>query len=360
MDNKAKEEKIEESKETIKNKKHDQGYKNTFKNKDNMIDFLNSFIKEDWVKNIKKEDLVLIDKEFILSNFKDEEADIVYKVNVDGEEVILYMLLEFQSKVDYRMPIRLFLYICEIYRMYLDEHDDNTKKQKGFRLPPVIPVVLYNGENNWHVPRSFKEVIKSHEMYSDYVIDFNYLLFDIHRMDDEELKKIANVVSTIFYLDKEDNIELIVKRLETIKGVIKRLQIDKKKNLLRWIKNVIVENTSLDNKEKLIELIDETIETQEVDMMISNMGRVINEGLEAKLAEGIMKGKLEGRLEGKVEGFEEHSIITAIEMLQDNMNIELVAKYSKLKISKVKDIKNNLEEYKQVYLDKEKNINLDK
>lgn len=88
------------------------------------------------------------------------------------------------------------------------------------------------------------------------------------------IKKIANVVSTIFYLDKEDDIEQIVKRLDTIKEIIKRLKIDKKKNLLRWIRNVLIENTSLENKEKLIEIIDETIETQEVDIMISNMGRV--------------------------------------------------------------------------------------
>jgi predicted transposase/invertase (TIGR01784 family) len=350
LNNNISQEKSEEVKETINNKKHDQGYKNTFKNKENMIDFLNSFIKEDWVKNIKKEDLILVDKEFILSDFKDEEADIIYKVKVNGEEIILYMLLEFQSKVDFRMPIRLFMYICEIYRMYLEEHDDNTKRQKGFRLPPVIPLVLYNGKTNWHVPRSFKEIIKSHEMYSDYVIDFNYLLFDIHRMNDEELKKIANVVSTIFYLDKEDDIEQIVKRLDTIKGIIKRLKIDKKKNLLRWIRNVLIENTSLDNKEKLIEIIDETIETQEVDIMISNMGRVINEGMEAKFAEGMIKGEL--------NGFKKNSIITAIKLLSENLSIELISRCTRLKIDDVKEIKNNLEIYKEKYLKDEKEISL--
>lgn len=34
------------------------------------------------------ENLVLIDKEFILEDFKEEEADIIYKVNIDGKNII--------------------------------------------------------------------------------------------------------------------------------------------------------------------------------------------------------------------------------------------------------------------------------
>jgi len=36
---------------------------------------LKEFIKDSWVEQISEEDLVLIDKEFILKDFKEKEAD---------------------------------------------------------------------------------------------------------------------------------------------------------------------------------------------------------------------------------------------------------------------------------------------
>ncbi|NSA90233.1 Rpn family recombination-promoting nuclease/putative transposase [Clostridium beijerinckii] len=51
-------------------------------------------------------------------DYEENEADIVYKANIDDEEVIFYTLLEFQSTIDYRMPLRLFFYINEILREY--------------------------------------------------------------------------------------------------------------------------------------------------------------------------------------------------------------------------------------------------
>lgn len=39
----------------------------------------------------------------ILEDFKEEEADLIYKANIEGRDIIFYILLELQSKVDFRM-----------------------------------------------------------------------------------------------------------------------------------------------------------------------------------------------------------------------------------------------------------------
>ena len=72
---------------------------------------------------IKEEDLILVDKSYILSDFEEEESDILYKVNINGEEVIFYVLLEFQSKVDFQMPMRLLFYMTEVWRDVLKNTD---------------------------------------------------------------------------------------------------------------------------------------------------------------------------------------------------------------------------------------------
>ena len=83
-----------------------------------------------------------------VKEFEEEESDILYKVNINGVEVILYVLLEFQSKVDFQMPIRLLFYMIKIWRDTLKNTDKNERKRKSFKLPEIIPIVIYNGKNN--------------------------------------------------------------------------------------------------------------------------------------------------------------------------------------------------------------------
>jgi len=42
-------------------------------------------LKAPWTKDLKEENLVLVDKEYILSDYEKNESDIVYKANIDGK-----------------------------------------------------------------------------------------------------------------------------------------------------------------------------------------------------------------------------------------------------------------------------------
>lgn len=116
---------------------HDLGYKHFFKYKKNVIELLNSFVKKDWTKDIKEENLILVDKSYIVGEFDEEEADIVYRLKLNENEVIVYILLEFQSTVDYSMPIRLLFYMVEIWRDIFKNIPRGIKeKQKSLNCLP--------------------------------------------------------------------------------------------------------------------------------------------------------------------------------------------------------------------------------
>ena len=87
--------------------------------------------------------MMLVNKSFILQDFKDKEADIVYRIKVKEQEVIFYVLLELQSSVDYQMPYRLLQYMLEIWREYLKDIDTNIAESKDFKLPVIVQMVLY-------------------------------------------------------------------------------------------------------------------------------------------------------------------------------------------------------------------------
>ncbi|MCY6356158.1 Rpn family recombination-promoting nuclease/putative transposase [Clostridium sp. ZS2-4] len=231
------------------NNEHDLGYKSILSNKKNFIEFMRSFVKKDWVDVINEDNIVLIDKEFILEDFKAEEADLIYKANIEGRDIIFYMLLELQSKVDFRMPIRLLMYMTEIWRDELSNTDENLKKKKEYRLPAIIPIVLYNGKNNWTAVRNFKEILSGYELFEDNVVDFKYLLFDVNRMDKNELIDIAKVLIQISEKEGDDMVsnlgDTIIKGLEERekagiqKGIQKGIEEGRKEEKIAIARNLL-------------------------------------------------------------------------------------------------------------------------
>ena len=123
----------------------DKSLKTLFSVKKQFIELIKTFVKEEWVKEIKEENIELADKEFIMPNMHEARADLIYRVK---NEDIYFILLEFQSTKDRKMPYRLLSYMLEIWRKYEKE-----------KLPVVIPCVLYTGKEKWNI-KTFRSLFK--------------------------------------------------------------------------------------------------------------------------------------------------------------------------------------------------------
>ena len=55
------------------------GWKNLFSNKELLVDMIQSFVKSSWRKEITKDNIELVNKSYILSDYEELESDIVYK-----------------------------------------------------------------------------------------------------------------------------------------------------------------------------------------------------------------------------------------------------------------------------------------
>ncbi|GEA17459.1 hypothetical protein E306M_05930 [Moorella sp. E306M] len=93
-----------------------QGYRQLLTDKRVFLELLKTFVREDWVAAIDADYLILVNKSYVLQDFSEKEADIVYKLKTRDKNVIFYILLELQSTVDYLIPFRLLLYMVEIWR----------------------------------------------------------------------------------------------------------------------------------------------------------------------------------------------------------------------------------------------------
>ncbi|MHC1682293.1 MAG: Rpn family recombination-promoting nuclease/putative transposase [Clostridiaceae bacterium] len=70
-----------------KNNIHDKSYKDLFSNKETFLSLIQSFVSDTWGNQINKENLVLVNKSYLLADYEELESDIVYKARLGDSEV---------------------------------------------------------------------------------------------------------------------------------------------------------------------------------------------------------------------------------------------------------------------------------
>ncbi|MEG1001117.1 MAG: Rpn family recombination-promoting nuclease/putative transposase [Cellulosilyticaceae bacterium] len=291
---------------------HDKSYKALFSNKDIFLNLINDFTEEQWKKEITTDNLTLVNKSFILADYEEVEADIVYQAEIEGQKVIFYVLLEFQSSVDHSMPIRLLMYMIEIWREVLRGVSKEEIKRKDFRLPAIVPIVTYNGKDKWSTPLTFKEKVTKYKLFGDNLLDFEYVLLDVNRYAKEVLLEKESISSAIFLLDQKVDYEEYMNRLATIVKAFNKLTPEEKLELKNWLANTLSEGI----KDVALSILD--ADKEEVDKMTANITRTIEEMKE------------DAKIEEKLE--------IAKKMLLSGMDIEIIISITELEREKIEQL----------------------
>ena len=308
---------------------HDKSYKDLYSKKEIAINLFKNHIKSDWIKAIRAEDLKLVNKSFVTSDYEDRECDIVYEAKINETKVIFYVLLEFQSTIDYTMPLRLLIYITEILRDHA-KNAEHKKYDKNLKIPAVVPLVLYNGESKWDVEQEFRKIIDNEEIFGEGLINFKYDLFDVNNsFTKAELIDSKNVTSAIFLLDQKiDEIEFL-ERIKVIALYFNNLNDNELIALKHWIKNTVQDQLA----DSAIEILES--KKEDVENMVANNAFILTEMKEKAMQEGMQQGVQQGMQ----QGLEKKEIEIVLNMLSEGLNEEMISKLTKIDINKVRDIK---------------------
>lgn len=218
---------------------HDTSYRFLLSSKKLFVELLRSFVDKGWVDAVDEAKVQTVPRSFILPDFQQKEADIVYQVNVNGQDVLFYLLLELQSSVDFLMPYRLLLYQVEIWRYWMQQQEKKLTAQKMFRLPLIVPIVLYNGEGPWTVSRRFREKVAREDMFGPELIDFEYILIDVARYREEDLLAVANTIGSVFLLDQTRDKEELQGRLNKLLGIMRQMPEENQQKFFAWIVHML-------------------------------------------------------------------------------------------------------------------------
>jgi predicted transposase/invertase (TIGR01784 family) len=199
---------------------HDSGYKLLFSHPEMVADLLRDFIHEDWVREIDLKTLEQVPGNYVTPDLSSRESDIVWRVRWGQDNLLyIYLLFEFQSTVDPWMALRMTVYLGLLYQELLKRQEI----PRSGKLPPVLPLVLYNGNALWGAAREVSELIDEIPGGLErYRPQLRYCLLDEMRMADSELEPLRNVAAALFRLEKsrgpEDIQRVVTALLEWLRG----------------------------------------------------------------------------------------------------------------------------------------------
>jgi predicted transposase YdaD len=257
-------------------------------------------------------------------------SDTVWRVRFRGKWLYLYLLPEFQSSDDYFMGVRLMVYVGLLYQDII--RTQNLKR--GDTLPPVVPMVIYNGRGAWQAPLDVRELIHPvQDSLKPFIPSFRYWLLDENRISKAELGGVdLNLVRELIAFEMCTTPEEIRAR---IADLIQKLESDEYRNIQRifaiWLSRLLRTRFKKD-------AVPEYHALTEVEAMLAEKMTEWTEEWEKK---GHLKGKMEGRMEERMETIKKlrtEKFQTLMRLYNFNISPDKIAAAVNLPLEKVNQI----------------------
>jgi predicted transposase/invertase (TIGR01784 family) len=229
---------------------------------------------------------------FIEKDLQDYYSDMLYKVKFREEFGYIYFLFKHKSYPDRLIHLQLLEYMIKIWRLQL-------KQSKSRKMSIVIPLVLYHGKKRWKIAPEFSSVFKGPVgVLSNYVPDFKYLLYDLSRYTDDQIKGTVMARVTMLLLkhifdrnvaDKLPDIFLLLKELSMQETGLQYFE-----SLIKYVFSNVEDITTGD----IQSIVSKTLPEDKGDIIMTLAEQLENKGLQKGLQQGLEQGLEQGLLEG--------------------------------------------------------------
>ena len=223
---------------------HDILFKDSFSRLEVAQSFIEELFPQELKEKINLKDLKRISESFIDDELEEYFSDIIYQTNFSNQETLVTLLFEHKS---YTVPfphIQLLQYILNIWKQEI--------KDGKSVLSLVIPIVIHHGNKKWEYKSMKSYFIDLPQVLHSFIPDFDYLLFSLSDMADDQLISIKNVILSMSAMllkhshdENDEFLKLTPFWLEKLKELDAQQQLDFIKSSLVYIQNAI----NLTNKE---------------------------------------------------------------------------------------------------------------
>ena len=270
---------------------------------------LEHFVHENFAHELDFSTMALVNSKFVTETYAKRESDVIWKLSFRDRELYLFILIEFQSTVDRRMPLGLFRYIAELY-----EHQ--SRLYKGARYPAVFPLVLYNGRARWTAPLELAQLIEP-SIPPQYLPSFSYYLIEERRFSRATLLEMRNLVGLLFLAENLEPEELALS-IERFFDIVKVEDAEAVNLFSRWLNDY------------LRQVATELAPRDAIDLR--------SEEDRSMLAENFRIWRKKVFTEGRLEGKRESDAKTARKLLARGQSPEAVAELFELSVEELRKL----------------------
>ena len=281
---------------------HDSGFKLLFDHTDMVRDLLRGFVPADIVGDFDFASLEPFPTDHVGDGLRQSRSDRVWRVRFRAagsqEWLYLLLLLEFQSTADRYMSVRVLSCTAQTWLKLIRSGD----LMSDGRLPPVLPVVIYNGAPRWSAPLEVREAVAEAGL-APFQPRQRYLLLDQGALDVETLPS-GNLVSAQVGLGRAP-----VPDVPAALGRIGALLSEPRHGSLRrafaeMARQLVSRSRTAGSQPGLVESLRELAQAGDLNAMASTLGERIDEYVEEKAAERHKQGLAQGLERGREEALE--------------------------------------------------------
>ena len=297
---------------------HDRFFRDLFARPDAAREFVRHYLPEDLTAALDLDTMTPVPGTFVDPDLRSHQADAVFTVGLkDGGEAFVYVLIEHKSYPDRLTALQVLRYIVRLW--------ENTLRESAqIGLPPVIPVVLYHGRTPWRVPERLSGLLNAPESLRAYQPELRYLLCDLGRYPDEEIRGTAILQASLLvmkHIFHDDLGEALSRALGLLGDLCRsRTGLEAVEVMLRYvatatdrvgpeeIRNALTAALGPEGEEIMPTLAEKWIEEGRTKGLQQGLQEGLQQGLQQGLREGLQQGVQEGRLEAARE-----SVLEALE-----------------------------------------------
>jgi len=291
---------------------HDRGYQKLLSNLEIFRQLVVTFVRKPWVKDLDFSKCELLKESFVSKRYKRTFSDLIYKIKVRGRNLYIVVLLEFKATSERFVALQMLGYIVDFYR-HLRDSRARLKK-----LPPVFPILLYNGKKRWTAPQNLSTLIDGDDLLGKQALRFSYWPIIENAFSKKELLQIGNIVSTLFLADVHYDFDLLCRELVKLHARSRNKQAVSL--LMNWFEQLWRHGRIEEAEYKTFERI--YYGRKEVNMMI----------------EAIKKEKRQLRQQGVKQGVKQGMTKVAKSMLVSGEPVEKIRRYTGLSTETIREL----------------------
>ncbi len=135
---------------------HDALYHRFFSDPAVVAQLLREFVAGPWLDGLDLEGMERLNTKLQADTGERREGDLVWRIpRQDGGDAYVMLLLEFQSSPDPWMALRMLVYAGLLWQQLVREQ----RLMPDGRLPPILPIVLYNGDPRWRAAVDLRDLV---------------------------------------------------------------------------------------------------------------------------------------------------------------------------------------------------------